>query len=435
MKRCPIENVLPENLDRLAKQMIKIQTEQIWVWLDDPWFGPLQRIGTLSRGERGSVRFAYHPAWLKKAHAFPLDPELDLTAGEFFPGNANFGVFMDSCPDHWSQVLMQRREAVESREQKRIPRTLGAWDFLLGVQDCTRMGALRFSRPDDESFLADEARSAPPVARIAELQAVAYELSRNKQDNLSKIKEWLKVLVAPGSSLGGARPKANLIDESGNLWIAKFPSAEDDYDVALWEMLLHELAIDCGITVPTARIMQIGGGYHTFIVQRFDRAGADRRFFASAMTMTGNQDTDDASYLELAEFLATWGEPDRLNYDLEELFTRVVFNVATANRDDHLRNHGFMRTPAGWRLAPAFDMNPSFKKSEHALALDLYTRQPNIAAVLETAQYYRLDANRAKDVVSRIGKVVGGWKSRARKLGLSAYEISGAEHLFKSTLL
>lgn len=256
--------------------MVKIQTEQIWVWLDDPCFGPLQRIGALSRGDRGSVRFAYEPAWLKKAHAFPLDPELDLTAGEFFPGSANFGVFMDSCPDRWGQVLMQRREAVEAREQKRMPKTLGAWDFLLGVQDCTRMGALRFSRPDDESFLADEARSAPPVARIAELQAVAYELSRKKQNNLDKIKEWLKVLVAPGSSLGGARPKANLIDEAGSLWIAKFPAADDDYDVALWEMLLHELARDCGITVPAARLMQIGDGYHTFMVQRFDRAGTGR---------------------------------------------------------------------------------------------------------------------------------------------------------------
>jgi len=256
--------------------MVKIQTEQIWVWLDDPCFGPLQRIGALSRGDRGSVRFAYEPAWLKKAHAFPLDPELDLTAGEFFPGSANFGVFMDSCPDRWGQVLMQRREAVEAREQKRMPKTLGAWDFLLGVQDCTRMGALRFSRPDDESFLADEARSAPPVARIAELQAVAYELSRKKQNNLDKIKEWLKVLVAPGSSLGGARPKANLIDEAGSLWIAKFPAADDDYDVALWEMLLHELARDCGITVPAAAFPQIGDGYHTFMVQRFDRAGTGR---------------------------------------------------------------------------------------------------------------------------------------------------------------
>ncbi len=412
--------------------MARVQGEQIWVWLDDPSFGPLQRIGTLSRGDRGSVRFAYDAAWPKKAHAFPLDPELDLTAGEFYPGNANFGVFMDSCPDRWGQVLMKRREAVEAREQGRTPRTLGVWEFLLGIQDCTRIGALRMSRPDADIFLADEALSAPPIARIAELQAVAFELTRKKQDDLDKIKEWLRVLVAPGSSLGGARPKANLVDEDGSLWIAKFPSADDAYDVALWEMLLHELARDCGITVPASRLMQIGGGYHTFMVKRFDRVGTTRRFFASATTMTGHQDIEEASYLELAEFIATWGVPDHITSDLKELFTRVVFNVATANRDDHLRNHGFMRTPSGWRLAPAFDMNPSFKKDEHALALDIYTRQPDMAVVRETREYYRLGMDQTQEIITRVVKVISGWKARARKIGLSAHDISEAEHLFNA---
>jgi serine/threonine-protein kinase HipA len=410
--------------------MAKAKGDQIWVWLDDPGFGPLQHIGTLSRGERGSVRFAYEPTWLKHAHAFPLDPELDLFAGEFFPGDSNFGVFMDSCPDRWGQILMKRREAVEAKEEGRTPRTLGPWEFLLGVQDCTRMGALRFSRPGEQIFLANEALSAPPVARIAELQAVAYELTRKKQDDLDKIREWLKVLVAPGSSLGGARPKANLVDEDGSLWIAKFPSADDDYDVAVWEMLLQALAQDCGIAVPASRLMQIGGGYHTFLVKRFDRIDGNRRFFASAMTMLGHIDTEDASYLEMAEFLATYGQADRIAQDLEELFTRIVFNVATANRDDHLRNHGFIRSPDGWRLAPAFDMNPSFKKDEHVLSLDLYNRQPDLEVVLTTAGYYRLELGRAKKIVNDVCKVVDGWKARARKLGLTSQECAEAEHLF-----
>src|SRR3989339_133425 len=164
--------------------MAKAKGEQIWVWLDDPAFGSLHHIGTLSRGERGSIRFAYEPTWLKHAQAFPLDPELDLATGEFFPGDSNFGVFMDSCPDRWGKVLMKRREVVEAREAGRKPRTLGHWDFLLGVQDCTRMGALRFSRPGEHLFLANEALSAPPVARIAELQAVAFELTKKKQDDL-----------------------------------------------------------------------------------------------------------------------------------------------------------------------------------------------------------------------------------------------------------
>ena len=410
--------------------MAKAKVDQIWVWLDDPAFGPLQHIGTLSRGERGSVRFAYEPTWLRHAHAFPLDPELDLFAGEFFPGNSNFGVFMDSCPDRWGQILMKRREAVEAKEEGRTPRTLGPWEFLLGVQDCTRMGALRFSRPRESIFLADEALSAPPVARIAELQAVAFELTRKKQDDLDKIREWLKVLVAPGSSLGGARPKANLVDEDGSLWIAKFPSADDDYDVAVWEKLLQDLAQNCGIAVPDSRLMQIGSGYHTFLVKRFDRIGSHRRFFASAMTMLGHIDTEDASYLEMAEFLATYGEADHIAQDLEELFTRVVFNVATANRDDNLRNHGFIRSPEGWRLAPAFDMNPSFRKDEHVLSLDLYNRQPDLEIVLATADYYRLGINRARKIVDDVYRVVGGWKTRARKLGLSSQECAEAEHLF-----
>lgn len=412
--------------------MAKAKGDQIWVWLDDPAFGPLQHIGTLSRGDRGSVRFAYEPTWLKAAHAFPLDPELDLFSGEFFPGDSNFGVFMDSCPDRWGQILMKRREAVEAREEGRTPGALGPWEFLLGVQDCTRMGALRCSRPGERIFLADEALSAPSVARIAELQAVAFELTRKKQDNLDKIREWLKVLVAPGSSLGGARPKANLVEEDGSLWIAKFPSADDDYDVAVWEKLLQDLAQECGIAVPASRLMQIGSGYHTFLVKRFDRIGSQRRFFASAMTMLGHIDSEDASYLEMAEFLATYGEADYIVQDLEELFTRAVFNVATANRDDHLRNHGFIRSPEGWRLAPAFDMNPSFRKDGHVLSLDLYNRQPDLEVVLATADYYRLEISRARKIINGVCKVIGGWKTRARKLGLTSQECAEAEHLFLS---
>jgi len=410
--------------------MAKAKGDQLWVWLDDPAFGPLAHIGTLFRGERGSVRFAYEAGWLKQAHSFALDPELDLSAGEFFPGGSNFGVFMDSCPDRWGQILMKRREAVEAREEGRKPKTLGHWDFLLGVQDCTRMGALRFSRPGEKIFLAAEARSAPPVARIAELQMIALELTRKKQADTDKLREWLQVLVAPGSSLGGARPKANLIDEAGNLWIAKFPAADDDYDLALWEKLLNDLARQCGIRVPDSRLIRAGGGYHTFLVKRFDRHGDKRRFFASAMTMLGRLDSEDASYLELAEFIATYGESDHLAADLEELFVRVVFNVATANRDDHLRNHGFIRSPAGWRLSCAFDMNPSFKKEEHVLSLDLYQRRPDLETVLATAEYYRLRPDRAQEIVGEVCRVVGGWQERAKKLGLTAQECAEAEHLF-----
>ena len=410
--------------------MARAANEQIWVWLDDPAFGPLQHIGTLSRGNRGSVRFAYNKTWLMHAHTFPLDPELDIMPGEFFPANSNFGVFMDSCPDRWGQVLMQRRDVVEAREEGRTPRTLGPWEFLLGVQDCTRMGALRFSHSDAQDFLANEALAAPPIAKIDELQAIAFELTKKKQDDLGKIKEWLKVLVAPGSSLGGARPKANVVDDEGSLWIAKFPSSDDSLDVAQWEKLVHDMAKACGITVPESRLIQIGTGYHTFMVKRFDRAGNTRRFFASAMTMLKHSDTEDASYIELAEFIATYGQQEHIAADLKELFTRIVFNVAVANRDDHLRNHGFMRSPAGWRLAPAFDMNPSFKKNEHALSLNFFDRLPDLEVVISTAEYYRLDTGHAREIVAMVCEIVSKWEISAKKLGLTARNRAEAEHLF-----
>ena len=406
------------------------QREQLWVWLDDPAFGALQHIGILSKGSRGSISFAYVGEWLNHAHAFSLDPELDLLPGEFYPGRSNFGIFMDSCPDRWGQMLMKRREAIAARDEERRAKTLDSWDFLLGVQDCTRMGALRYSFPDHDVFLADEALAAPPVTRIAELQAIAFELTRKKLAAPDKIREWLKVLVAPGASLGGARPKANIVDEQGHLWIAKFPSATDDYDVAAWEKVLHELAGDCGITVPESQLLQLDGGYHTFMVKRFDRNREDRRFFTSAMTLLQHIDTDAASYLELAEFLVTFAEPESLQRDLEELFIRVVFNVVTANRDDHLRNHGFLRSPAGWQLAPAYDMNPSFKKEDHALALDFDNHQPDLDIVLETAGYYRLERKRAEMLMQQVCDIVSGWGKYAKKYGLSRQDCLEAEHVF-----
>lgn len=410
--------------------MAKPKREQVWVWLDDPTFGPLQHIGTLAKGDRGNVSFTYETDWLEHAHGFPLDPELDMQQGEFHPASSNFGVFMDSCPDRWGQTLMKRRETIEAKEEERPPRTLGPWDFLLGVQDCTRMGALRYSLPGTKEFLSNEALAAPPVARMAELQAIAYEVSKKKHADLDKLKEWLRVLVAPGASLGGARPKANVSDNHDHLWIAKFPSADDDHDVALWEKLLHDLARECDIDVPESKILQVGNGFHTFMVKRFDRLETGRVFYSSAMTLLHRVDTEDASYLELAEFLSTLGNAEQIDTDLKELFTRIAFNVATANRDDHLRNHGFIRTPAGWQLSPAFDMNPSFKKDEHVLAIDLNNRQPDFDVLMETAGFYRLNPDQAEIIIEKVKRVVSGWQKRARRLGLSKQECFEAEHLF-----
>jgi serine/threonine-protein kinase HipA len=405
------------------------------VWLDDPTFGPLTHLGRLHRSGLESVRFEYSPLWLKSPAAFALDPELALAGGNFHPKDSNFGIFMDSCPDRWGQTLMKRRELVEARQQDRARRELRPWDFFLGVQDVTRMGALRFSALQsnrqlkggpapafvDGSALANQALSAPALTHMGELQAVALELTRKKVDDLDLLQQWLKVLVAPGASLGGARPKANLQDGQGRLWIAKFPGADDDHDWALREMLVHQLAHAFGLNVSPARLERIGHGHHTFVTQRFDRdAQGRRRFFTSAMAVLGRTDSDDASYLDMAEFIAARkGVPGKIDEDMRELFRRVLFNVATANRDDHLRNHGFIRQTQGWRLAPAYDMNPSIKKDSHVLALDDASVEPDLDTVMATAGFYRVSAAQAQEDLARLRQVLATWEDKAKLLGLS----------------
>jgi serine/threonine-protein kinase HipA len=403
------------------------------VWLDDPAFGPLQQIGTLHKVGHGGVRFTYTDAWLKNPVAFKLDPALTLDANDFFPANSNFGVFMDSCPDRWGQVLMQRRETIEAKEAGRTKVTLGAWEFLCGVQDHTRMGALRFSAEDEDIFLARELLAAPPMTSLAELQAVALELSRKKFDDMPKLKQWLKILVAPGASLGGARPKANL-SEANELWIAKFPSAEDDRDVALWEKLVHDMAAACGIAVPKSRIERVGHEYHTFMVQRFDRENGERKFFTSAMTLLNKTDKEEATYIDLAQFIAEQGSPAHIAEDLKQLFRRVAFNIAVANRDDHLRNHGFMRTLSGWRLSKAYDMNPSVKKPEHVLGIDEGLHGPSLETLLETAPYYDLNEPDAIEVIEEVLAVVATWRARAKALHISIADVEEMEDLFITEL-
>lgn len=410
--------------------MAKSNDEQLLVWLDDPAYGPLQEIGSLFRGERGTIRFVYDRDWLRHTHTFQLDPELFLVTGNQFSTQSHFAVFLDSCPDRWGRVLMKRREAIEAKAERRPPKTLTDWDYLVGVQDLTRMGALRFSAPGTKQFLADEALAAPPVTRIAELQQVALALENSKEDDLDKIRQWLRVLVAPGSSLGGARPKANITNTDGSLWIAKFPANDDDHDVALWEKLVHDMARRCGITVPESEVQRIGNHrHHTFLVQRFDRVDGHRRFFTSAMTVLERKNAEEGSYLDLAEFLSSVGEPRWIDHDLREMFSRVVFNVATANRDDHLRNHGFMRLPDGWRLAPAYDMNPS-PKTDHVLALDTDSTYPDLNTVLATAPFYRLRDREAEEIVDRVLGEVRQWQTCAAKLGIPRSELLEQEHLF-----
>lgn len=393
------------------------------VWLDCD-LGPACQVGTLAH-DRGQIRFHYDPAWLADARAFALDPDLSLDDAPFFPRPevGSFGVFLDSSPDRWGQTLMKRREALQARDEGRAPRTLYAWDYLLGVQDVTRQGALRFRRPGTDAFLGNEARAAPPVTTLRELERVAYQLSSRRIDDLDALRRWLAVLVAPGASLGGARPKANFTEADGSLWIGKFPARDDDRDVGGWEHVVNALARRVGIDVPDARVLRLNSPFQTFCVRRFDRFNGKRRFYASAMTMLRKSQSEGTSYLELAQFLRSQGDPAHVASDLEQLFRRVAFNVAVGNRDDHLRNHGFILGTTGWRLAPAFDLNPNLDKAEHVLNIDDADNQPNLKTALATCSFYGLSAERGRQVMAEVVAAVDGWRDVARSAGIAGADI------------
>lgn len=400
------------------------QDNTLEVWLDDD-LGPARQVGTLAH-DRGQIRFHYERDWLKDPRAFALDPDLSLDEHPFFPKPelGNFGIFLDSSPDRWGQTLMKRREALQAKDEQRSPRTLYAWDFLIGVQDLTRQGALRFRRPDTEVFLGDEKMAAPPVTTLRELEAVAYQLSNRRIDDLDALRKWLAVLVAPGASLGGARPKANFTEADGSLWIGKFPARDDDRDIGAWEYVVHQLAQKAGIDVPPSKLIKLNNDFHTFCVQRFDRTNGSRRFYASAMTLLRKTQSEGTSYLELAQFIRAQGDAEHADADLEQLFRRVAFNVAVGNRDDHLRNHGFVLGETGWRLAPAFDVNPNIDKAEHVLNIDDVDNRPSLETVLSTAAFYGLDDAQARQIVDEVVMVVDRWQDAARRMRISGADIA-----------
>ncbi|CAB3675686.1 HipA domain protein [Achromobacter piechaudii] len=393
------------------------------VWLDDD-LGPASLVGTLAH-DRGQIRFHYERDWLKEPRAFALDPDLSLDEHPFFPKPelGNFGIFLDSSPDRWGQTLMKRREALQAKDEKRPLRTLYAWDFLIGVQDQTRQGALRFRLPGTETFLGDEKLAAPPVTSLRELEAVAYQLSSRRIDDLDALRRWLTVLVAPGASLGGARPKANFTQADGSLWIAKFPARDDDRDVGAWEYVVHQLARNARIEVPPAKLIKLGNDFHTFCVQRFDRVSGARRFYASAMTLLRRAQSEGTSYLELAQFIRAQGDADHAGSDLAQLLRRVAFNVAVGSRDDHLRNHGFVLGKTGWRLAPAFDVNPNIDKAEHVLNIDDVDNRPSLTTVLGTAAFYGMRDDQARQVIEEVAAAVDGWRDAARRAGIAGADI------------
>ncbi|HTY50473.1 MAG TPA: type II toxin-antitoxin system HipA family toxin [Steroidobacteraceae bacterium] len=393
------------------------------VWLDCE-LGPPARVGTLAH-ERGRIRFRYEREWLEDARAFALDPDLSLQGRPLRPrpGRGNFGVFLGSAPGRWGQALMRRREALQARDEKRSPRTLRAWDFLIGVQDMTRQGALRFRRPGTAQFLGDEPMAPPPATTLRELEAIAHELGRRRIADRDALRTWLAVLAVPGASLGGTWPKANFTQADGSLWVGKFPARDDERDVGAWEYVLHRLAAQAGVDVPPARLIRLNGEFHTFCVQRFDRAGGARRCYASAMTLLRKRRSAGSSYLDLARFIRTRGDAEHAAADLARLFRRVAFNVAVGNRDDHLRNHGFVLGERGWRLAPAFDMNPNIDRTEHALNIDERDPRPSLETVRGTAAFYGLPDERAGQILEEVAAAVDGWRDVAREQHIARADV------------
>ena len=407
--------------------------QRVVVYLDAQESGPRRIIGTLGRERSGSksvISFAYDPSWLTARDSFALDPSLPLYEGEQFKGTLP-GIFTDAAPDRWGRTLLERREALTARREERRQRRLDDWDFLIGVNDQTRMGALRLARVSDGAFVDDEPLSVPPSTRLRDLEHLARELEKGHPSTASEGERWIAMLIAPGSALGGARPKANFMGEDRALWIAKFPSREDRHDVGGWEYVVTLLARDAGIDVPQTRLLQPGSMYRTFCARRFDRIGSTRRLYASAMTLVGRRDNENASYLDLARAIVNLSDPAGIVDDLQHLYRRVVFNVLTANRDDHLRNHGFLRTRKGWRLSPAFDVNPSPEKLEHSLAINDTLRIPDLEIVLETAPFYRLSGATRDQIVGEVRRAVSRWSSVARKARITKDEIERFANAFE----
>jgi len=386
--------------------------------------GP-QRIGILRRvgsGPGAVISFAYDRDWVDTRQAFVIDPSHGLYPGDQFPAHGRIaGIFADTCPDRWGRTLLERRERLRAEAESRRPRALGEWDFLLGVSDRLRMGGLRFVTVGAR-YLDDDEEGVPPPARLRELEQASREFEDPSRPPRTGGAERLRLLLAPGASLGGARPKATFSGDDGTLWLAKFPSRNDRHDVGACEYLLNELASRAGIEVPETKLLRLAGDYRTFAARRFDRDGAERRLYASAMTLTGKQDHDDASYLDVALAIADHGATGYIGADLEQLFRRVMFNVLTAHRDDHLRNHGFLRTEDGWRLSPAFDLNPVPTLAEHQLAVDDSNREPDLAVVLETAPFYRISSSAARAIADEVRAAIAEWRQLARVVELTATE-------------
>lgn len=387
-------------------------------------------IGTIyveeNRGKE-MVSFEYDAEWLKELNNnTKLDSDINMYRGrQYVPNNkAMFGMMEDSCPDRWGRLLIKRREAILARREDRKPVNLTESDYLIGVYDETRMGALRYSIEKGGEFLSnDKELAAPPWTTLRTLENASLELEKAQVKDEDK---WLKQLVAPGSSLGGARPKASITAPDGTLWIAKFPSRNDEVDVGAWEMVVHDIAKKCGISVPEAKLERYSKLGSTFLTKRFDRDGNRRIHFASAMTLLGKTDganaSDGSSYEDIASFIKTnSASPQK---DLHELWSRIVLNMAVSNTDDHMRNHGFILDKNGWMLSPMYDVNPNIYGDMLSLNVDSNSNLIDFNLALAVSKLYGYTDIQAKERLEEITEIVeSNWKKLAKEYGVPRSEI------------
>ncbi len=390
-------------------------------------------VNVIKGGE--SYSFEYDKGWLKKTGlTLTLDPELMPYSGRQYPTGKNiFGLFADASPDRWGRVLMNKRERILAEKEGRKPSKLYDSDYLLGVYDETRMGGIRFKVNPEGPFLSDDKETAaPPWATLRTLE----EASRNfENDETGLTEKWLNQLIKPGSSLGGARPKATVVDTKNQLWIAKFPSKNDENDTGAWEIVAHDLAALCGLNVPEAKLEKFSPLGSTFLIKRFDRLGSKRVHFASAMTLLVKKDgasaADGSSYLDIAAFIKSYGAQPKK--DLIELWKRIVFNMAVTNTDDHLRNHAFILTDKGWILSPLYDVNPVPYGDELSLNVDEYDNSISIDLAVQTAVKFGISKSDAEAVAEDILQIVrDNWERTAAGYALTRRQIEEMRPAFNA---
>ena len=405
--------------------------KKLYVYADFNWLKEIELIGELGyESLRGSdsYSFTFNDEWLKKYGDLFLSDDLNNYPGQQYtqPGKDIFGCFSDALPDRWGRTLLLRCEQISAAEENRPVQRLSSFDFLTGIDDFSRMGGFRFKEDKNGEFInVSESLKIPPLTDLRELITASTEIEKSEEENILPERKWIAQLVKPGSSLGGARPKASVVDTDKTLYIAKFPSRKDDYDAGLWEHFSHQLAMKAGINAATTKVLSNGEKYHTLLSRRFDRTQEGKRIhFASAMTLLGLNDGDNAAtghgYLDIVDFIiqnCTYVEDN-----LQELYRRVAFNICIGNSDDHFRNHGFLLTAKGWTLSPAYDMNPTLNEYQ-SLLISSATNKADLRFLLGACEDYMLNLKIAEKIISEMVEVVKNWRGLAIRFGISKREM------------